>query len=330
MRTLDMHCDTLMHAAFRWRDDLGEADLFRLEGQVDLERLSKAGAVGEFFAVYMPPADSYITHWNTEFIEDEEYIEKCVKIFEQSIERHEDIAARALSAADVEANMKQGKVSCILAMEDGRAVLGKLENIKRFYDMGFRALSLTHNFTNCFGTPNSMDPRLMEHGLNPFGKEAVEYMQEIGMLVDVSHLSDGGFRDVADICRKPFIATHSNARAIAGHQRNLTDEMLRVLADHGGVTGLNLCPPFIDFTEGNTHTSLADCVKHIKHIVNVAGIETMGLGSDFDGIFGTQEISDVSKFDLLAGALKKEGFGEDDIEKIFWKNTLRAMREACK
>ncbi|MBQ4507011.1 MAG: dipeptidase [Firmicutes bacterium] len=330
MRTLDMHCDTLMHCAFKWRDDIEKGDLFELDGQVDLKRLSSAGAVGEFFAVYMPPADSYITHWNTEFIEDEEYIADCVQIFEQSVARHTDIAAKALNAEDVEKNIKAGKVSCILTMEDGRAVLGKLENLKRFYDMGFRALSLTHNYTNCFGTPNSLDPRLNEHGLNPFGKEAVEYMQELGMLVDVSHLSDGGFWDVADICKKPFIATHSNARAVAGHQRNLKDDMLRALAERGGVTGLNLCPPFIEFTEGNTHTSLEGCVKHIKHIVNVAGIETMGLGSDFDGIFGTQEVGDVSQFGKLADALKKEGFSEDDIEKIFWKNTLRVMREACK
>ena len=330
MRTLDMHCDTLMHAVFRNQNDISRADLFCLDGQVDLKRLSEAGAVGEFFAIYLPPATSFITQWGAEFMEDEDYIAAAAQILAQSVEKHPDIAARAFSAADVEKNMAAGKVSCILTMEDGRAVLGKLENIKRFYDLGVRALSLTHNFVNCFGCPHSDDPRLMEHGLNPFGKEGVEYMQELGMLVDVSHLSDGGFFDVADIVKGPFIATHSNARAVAGHTRNLRDDQLKVLAEHGGVTGLNLCPPFIDFTEGNTHTSIEGCVAHIKHIVNVAGIEAMGLGSDFDGIFGTQEIADVSQFDRLASALGKEGFSDGDIEKIFWKNTLRVMREGMK
>ena len=216
-------------------------------------------------------------------------------------------------------------MSAVLTMEDGRAVQGKLENLKRYYDMGFRALSLTWNYHNCFGAPNSKDPAVMAQGLTDFGKEAVEYMQELGIAIDVSHLSRGGFWDVAKICKKPFIATHSNAYELSPHQRNLKDEQIKALAAAGGVTGLNFCPQFLQPDTVSNVSTAELLAKHARHIADVGGVDVVGIGSDFDGIEGKLEISDASKMQMLADALLKEKFTYDEIEKIFYKNVLRAL-----
>lgn len=218
----------------------------------------------------------------------------------------------------------------MLTMEDGRAVAGQLENLKRFYDMGFRAISLTWNMPNCFGSPNSADPEVMSQGLTEFGRNAVAYMQELGILVDVSHLSEGGFYDVASICKKPFAATHSNSRALSPHPRNLSDEQLKVLGSAGGVTGLNFGPEFLNKDTSCKESTIELIVNHISHIANAGGVECVALGSDFDGIGGNLEISDCTKVNLLVPALKKAGFDSEDIEKIFYKNVLRVMKDTMK
>lgn len=227
-------------------------------------------------------------------------------------------------------NFADGKLSAVFTIEDGRAVQGKMENIKRFYDMGVRAMTLTWNFENCFGAPNSKDPAIMNKGLTDFGKEAIVYMQELGMLVDVSHLSDGGFYDVANICKKPFVATHSNARALCPHQRNLKDDMIRLLGNAGGVTGLNFGPEFLneDITCKDSTAKLM--AKHARHIANLGGVDCVAVGSDFDGIEGNLEISSPAKMELLADALKAEGFTAAEVDKIANGNVLRVMDEATK
>ncbi len=207
---------------------------------------------------------------------------------------------------------------------------GKLENIKRFYDMGVRVLSLTWNAPNCFGFPNSTDPEIMSKGLTDFGKDAIIYMQELGMLVDVSHLSDGGFYDVANICKKPFVATHSNCRSLSPHQRNLTDDMLRVLGDAGGVTGINLGPEFLNADITCKDSTAALMAAHARHMANHGGVGCVALGSDFDGVEGSLQISDPTKMELLADALKAEGFTSSEIDQIAWGNAMRVLEEAVK
>ena len=163
-----------------------------------------------------------------------------------------------------------------------------------------------------------------EKGLTDFGREVVHKMNELGMLVDVSHISDGGFYEIAKISSKPIIATHSNSRAMMNHSRNLTDDMIKVLANKGGVTGINF---FHLFLSDKSESKLEDMVRHIKHIVNVGGIDVVSLGSDFDGIDSKVEIEDISQMGKLYEPLKKEGFSEDDIEKIYYKNALRVIKE---
>lgn len=171
----------------------------------------------------------------------------------------------------------------------------------------------------------------MELGLKPFGKEAVVYMQqELGMLVDVSHLSDGGFYDVAALCQKPFIASHSNARALSPHPRNLSDKMLGILGEKGGVAGLNFYGCFLNEDIRCDRSRAKRIAQHARYMADKGGVECVGLGSDFDGIDGNMELTGCEKMPLLWDALKEEGFHESEIEKIAHQNVLRVIGEAMK
>lgn len=325
MKFIDMHCDSLM---ILWMKDREKADLFDSPyTHVDFSRMLKGDQLAQFFAIFMIPKEAF-ARFGVDPIDDEEYIDTLRTYLLNNVEKHSDIINMSYSGEDIEKNLEEGKRSAVLTMEDGRAVDGKLENLKRFYDMGFRAISLTWNHYNCFGAPNSKDPKIMKDGLTDFGKEAVAYMQELGILVDVSHLSEGGFYDVAEICKKPFVATHSNSIALSPHQRNLTDDQIRVLADSGGVTGLNFGPEFLNEDIQCKESKAKRIAQHARHIVNTGGIECLGLGTDLDGIQGDIEISDCSKMPILIDALKEEGFTEREIEKIFFQNVLRVMK-AC-
>ncbi len=149
------------------------------------------------------------------------------------------------------------------------------------------------------------------------------------MIVDVSHLSDKGFWDIAEHSTRPFAASHSNCRALAPHCRNLTDEMIRALAEKGGLVGLNYCSGFLDDQPARKlcRSTTALMAKHAAHFKQVGGIEIIGLGSDFDGIGGKLEMDDCSKLPLLADALRSEGFTEDEVEAIFYRNAQRFFEE---
>ncbi|MCI8639244.1 MAG: membrane dipeptidase [Coprococcus sp.] len=326
MNFIDMHCDSLMKLYFHPE----ETDLFNSRvTSVDFARMKAGGQLAQFFAVFLPTSEMF-EYSGIKVPSDEEYIAALRNYLLTNVENHADLIAMAYGAGDIVENQRNGKMSAILTMEDGRAVDGKLENLKRYYDLGFRAISLTWNGKNCFGSPNSKDPDIMRAGLTDFGKEAVAYMQEIGILVDVSHLSEGGFYDVADICRKPFAATHSNSFSLSPHQRNLTDDQLRVLGNAGGVAGLNFAPEFLNEEPGNKNSTAAMLAKHARHMANVGGIDCVGIGSDLDGISGELEISDSSQFGILIDRLQKEKFTESEIDKICHKNVLRVMKDAVK
>ncbi|KIR04008.1 Microsomal dipeptidase [Lachnospiraceae bacterium TWA4] len=308
MKFIDMHCDTLMYYQ-------KEQTLFDAKTQVDFKKMDIGGQFAQFFAIFLLPKDECT-------MSDWEYIHTLRNYLLENLKKHKEMISLSMTADEI---LTSGKMSAVLTLEDGRVVDGELENLKTLYELGIRAISLTWNHKNCFGSPNSLDKNVMNEGLTDFGKDAISYMQELGIMVDVSHLSDGGFFDVVDICKKPFIATHSNSRALCNHPRNLTDEMIRLLANKGGVTGLNYYYKFLGI-----ESSAAIIAKHARHIANVGGVECVGLGSDFDGFSGETQLSDCSKLYLLEDALKKEDFSKSDIEKIFYKNVLRVMKETIK
>lgn len=325
IHAVDMHCDTLMHA---FLIDGSNADLSSYpELSIDLAKLEEGNAMAQFFAVFIPPAEAYRRR-NMEPIPEDEYIHGCVQVMNNTVERYSSRIAHAYTAEDIERNFKAGKISAVLSMEDGVAVHGDMQKLDAFYNMGFRCLSLTWNFENCFGYPNSKDDAIMQKGLKDFGKRAVRHMQQIGMLVDVSHLSDGGFYDVAEIAERPFVATHSNCRSICSHQRNMTDDMIRILHKAGGVMGINFCPAFLK--DGSNESNIEDMAAMAMHEKEIAGTDVIALGTDFDGIEGKLEVADPHDMIKLADALIHVGFASAEVDKIFHGNVLRVLRQTMR
>lgn len=324
MKFIDMHCDTLMPFA-----QGGEYNIYQNDRSVDFLKMKKGGQLAQFFAMFILP-DAAWERYGREPMSHMEYIDCLHAGFRRDLAAHSDLIAYAGNYEDLKANEAAGKMSAFLTIEDGVPVDGKMENLQKFYDMGVRLISLTWNFPNCFGFPNSKDPEIMSKGLTAFGCEAVERMNELGMLVDVSHLSDGGFMDVARISKKPFVASHSNCRALSPHQRNMTDEMIKILGEKGGVSGINFGPEFLNADVTCKDSTVVLMSKHMQHMKNIGGIDMVALGSDFDGIGGNLEVSDCSKMDKLFDQMKKDGFTESEIDKVAYLNAERVIREAMK
>ena len=323
MGYIDMHCDTLMLGFFRQAEDIYDLQ----DTHINVRRLVKGKADAQFFAVFFPkPGEDGMTHFG-KMPADLEYFAALRKLLFDTIAKHPDEIAFAGNADDLQRNKKEGKVSAFLTIEDGRAVNGSFEQLQRFYEQGVRLITLTWNFENCFGAPNSTDPSLMQKGLTTFGKEAVEVFNEKGIIIDVSHLSDGGFWDVANITRKPFVASHSNARSLSPHPRNLTDEMIRKLAEKGGVAGLNINGPFLQGDISLRTSTVERMVAHVEYMYQIGGEDIIALGTDFDGVGGDLEIQHPEQLELLFAALKKKGFSDRILEKFKSGNVERVIRE---
>ena len=262
-------------------------------------------------------------------ISDDEYIESLLDQIKRGIEKV-DYVKICKSYDEFLQNKSQNIISAFLTLEDGRSVNGDLKRLDHFYEKGIRLITLTWNNENCIGFPNSKDPDIMNKGLKPFGIELIERMNQLGVIIDVSHLSDGGFYDVAKYSKKPFTASHSNSRILSPHTRNMTDDMIKVLADKGGIMGLNLGPEFLNEDITNKNSTVALMVKHLNHQKNIGGIEVLALGSDFDGVFGNMEINGCDKYYLLFDALKKDGWTEQEIEMLAYKNAERFLKDVLK
>lgn len=310
MRLIDFHCDTILELM----KDKENFHIDKNDFSVDIEKLKKGGSLAQFFALYV----------NLKDVKDP--LEFCLEMadkFYLELERSKDDVALARNYDELMENDKNGKISAFLTVEEGGVLKGKIHNLRNLYRLGVRLITLTWNFPNEIGYPNHR----WEHsdkGLTEFGKEVVHEMNSLGMLIDVSHLSDGGFYDVARLSSKPFIASHSNARAVTNHPRNLTDDMIKILAEKGGVTGINFAAHFLG--EGEI-SRVEDMVAHIKHIKNVGGIDVIALGSDYDGISPNLEMKNYGEVDKLIGELQKNGFTEDEIERIFYRNALRVIKD---
>lgn len=328
MGFIDMHCDTLMKTVLRDPP----ADLYQdKQCAVSFVGMREGHVLAQFFAVFMPREEHYLEALGR-VMDDDEYIRLAVSRLHEALKKHRDLISFADSAAALEANRQAGKMSALLSMEDGRSVQGQLDKLHEYRDLGVRMISLTWNDENCFGFPNSADAEKMKRGLKPFGKEAITAMNEWGIIVDVSHLSDGGFADVAEISDKPFVASHSNCRSLTPHQRNLTDSMIRSLAEKGGVIGLNFCPPFLgkktDSEGGRVRKSrIEDMVRHLNHLKNTGGEDVPALGTDFDGMSGDLEIMGSRQLPLLTEALRHAGWTARQIDKFSHDNVLRVLRD---
>ncbi|MBR2528387.1 MAG: membrane dipeptidase [Blautia sp.] len=354
MGYIDLHCDTLMQGYAR-----GIRDIYDMEGtDINIRKLRQAGCEAQFFAVFFPARDKVremvsrnrlgegIAPEKRERVireildgepggedlrieggqqEDLAYFEGMREILLKTADEHSQDLTFVMDGESFRQASRQGKTSAFLTLEDGRAVQGRYEMLDYFYKKGVRLITLTWNYENCFGYPNSRDPEKMALGLKPFGREAVKRMNELGILVDTSHLSDGGFYDVAAISDKPFIASHSNARALSPHPRNLTDDMLRIIGEKHGVAGLNFYGAFLSDDGTGKASVVSDMVRHALYIVGKAGEDALAIGSDFDGFEGECQIRTPLEMPLLFESLKKAGLTERQIEKAIHLNARRVI-----
>lgn len=313
MRIVDLHCDTILKIQMaKEPKELRKNDL-----NIDIEKLKKANSLAQFFAMFIHLKD------------ESDPMEKCLEMIDRlyiEIDRNKEDIALARNYAELMENNNIGKLSAFITIEEGGALKGKLQNLRNFYRLGVRLITLTWNYPNEIGYPNCI-PEYMNSGLTAFGQEAVYEMNKLGMLIDVSHLSDGGFYDVARLSKVPFTASHSNARAVWPHTRNLTDDMIRVLSSKGGLMGINFEREFLS---DKPISRVQDMVNHIKHIKNVGGIDVIAIGSDFDGINQQLEIQNIGQIDKLISGLQNSGFTEDEIEKILYRNALRVIKDVLK
>ena len=318
-RAVDMHCDTVSSLWRRGREgkpgSLRESDLC-----VDLHKMRQGNYLLLNFAMFVllgRDGDPLV------------HVLELMDEYERQMAANRDWIAPVYRYADIEKNQAEGKLSALLTVEEGGVTKGNVAVLRNLYRLGVRMMTLTWNFENELGYPHTLrelpdyDPN-KPYGLKEQGIAMVEEMDRLGMIVDVSHLSDGGFWDVIRYGKRPFVASHSNARAVQNHSRNLTDEMIRALADRGGVMGINFCDSFLASQGPGT---VEDMIRHIRHIRNVGGIGCIGLGTDFDGIDNTPEIGHAGEMPLLARGLEQAGFKPAEIDAIYSGNVLRVYQE---
>lgn len=330
MKAVDMHCDTITELWESLKAGKPE-DLLHNSLQIDLERLKEGDYLLQNFAMFV-----HLKRYSDPF---EAFIKYC-DLFYREIDKYKDRIGVATSFNDIENNRKQGKLAAILTVEDGGVCKGSPELLHSLYHKGVRMMTLVWNYENELGFPNCIANKEeceqfrfypeTKRGLKERGIVFLEEMERIGMIIDVSHLSDAGFYDVLKNTKKPFVASHSNARALCSHPRNLEDDMIRKLAQRGGVIGLNFNVDFLlEKKEQETYSrsTVYRMAEHVRHLVNVGGLNCVGLGSDFDGITGQPDLPDCSKLPLLEAELRSQGFHESEIEAVFYKNVLRVYKE---
>ncbi len=329
MKVVDMHCDTMAEIWYGLREGR-PISLLKNNLHIDLGKMKKGDYLLQNFAMFVNLGRD---------MDSLESVLQLIDVFYQEIEKYPEQIGVVKTYSDMEKNMAAGRMSAMLTVEEGGVCKGNPAYLRDLYRLGVRMMTLTWNFENELAFPNDVPGDTCqvfpffpnkEKGLKKKGLVFLEEMERLGIIVDVSHLSDAGFYDVYRNTKKPFVASHSNARALCGHCRNLTDDMIRKLAERGGVTGLNYCASFLTeriAIDDICKSTVELIAKQARHLANTGGMACVGLGSDFDGILGELELSDCSKLPLLEAELRKQGFHESEIEAIFYKNVLRVYKE---
>lgn len=322
----------------------------------DIERLRKGNVGAQYWSVYVPAETMRAGVAYRTTVEQIDLVHAMVK-------RYPDVFQLCLTSEDIEKARQAGKIASLIGMEGGHSIEDSIQNLRRLYEMGARYMTLTHSDTLAWA--DAATDQSKHDGLSPFGEEVVREMNRLGMLVDISHVSPATMHDALDISTAPVIFSHSSARSIADHPRNVPDDVLKRLPQNGGVVMINFYSGFVvpksaaimkemfqvrrdlqakypddkakmereyrqwqvknPYPAGEA-TILAD---HIEHVIKVAGIDHVGLGSDYDGIStAPRGMEDVSTYPLITEMLVQRGYSEEDIHKVLYKNALRVLREA--
>ena len=349
---------------FRLEREFLEIPIETDKGDFDYKRAKEGGLDAPFMSVFIPSSYQEEENGGAKKLADE-----LIDMINGIIAAHPDKFAAALSAADVEKNFRRGLISLPMGMENGAPLL-TLADIKYFYDRGIRYVTLTHGKNNHI-CDSSYDTTRMWKGLSPYGREVVAEMNALGMMIDISHVSDETFYQVIDLTKSPVIASHSSCRKFTPDwERNMSDDMIRKLGENGGVIQINFGSSFLDekvrvyydtqrkalraylderglneddeaaktvieeYRKDNPRlfADVETVADHIDHAVNLAGIDHVGLGSDFDGVGDSLPtgLKDVSDYPNLIYVLLKRGYSEEDIAKICYRNVFRVWEEVEK
>ena len=315
---IDGHCDSALDAAgiSATNPAMGVRDLGQRsdEGHVDLPRLLEAGVSAQFFALFCE--DNHIS-------QAKEHTWMLLETIEAFLAGTQGIDL-GLDAGDILHAKAEGRVAAFLAIEGGEPIGESLDELRAFYNRGVRLMTLTWNRRNAIargvGDPGS-------GGLTPFGRTVVAEMERLGMIVDVSHLSDEALDDVLAVATRPLVASHSNAKAVRNHRRNLSDDQLRRIAATGGLVGLTFAGVFIDADPAKV--TLERTLDHLDRLVSMAGEDHVGLGTDFDGFTAPygMVMPDCTSLPLLAAGMLRRGYAEETIRKVLGLNWLRVVGE---
>lgn len=313
---LDAHIDTLTKMLYF---NEGKTVYGIPGGHVNLDRIRKGG-VNVIFQV----------HWLRDRNSFYSPLQECFKQYRlmlRTVERYADRLAVTTSSREITAAHKAGKVALVPVIENGVVLEGNIDNLEILHRLGFREIGLVWQGRNEIGNGNfEKNPGV--GGLSDFGIRVVREMNRLRMLVDVSHLNEDGFWDVAEHCEGPFIATHSNARELCRNNRNLWDDQIVALAEAGGVVGMNFAPHFVD--DDPKKASLSRVVDHVCHIANLVGARHIGIGTDYDGIKATPRgLPHYGAFPKLVAELQKRGFSDGEITGIVGGNFLRVFKQVC-
>lgn len=299
---IDLHCDTLTDCIYK---------------NSDPDTLDDPGRVLSLSAI---PADVHWAQFYAVFIPDEyrgqaaiDYYETNRDNFNRQMKKFCDRVTPCHTASDMKAAWNSGKTAAFLTIENGSALAGNITRVKKLADDGVRCMTLTWNGENELGSGHTTT-----HGMTDFGRQAVHEMEDCGILVDVSHLNDAGYADLFETARRPFVATHSNARAVCSHKRNLTDDMIREMVRRGCLIGLNYCKSFI--TDGGTGDSPEDLYRHIEHFFKLGAYKNLALGSDFDGATLPTYLNSPEKAAALYEYFLDQGMSTELAEGILFRN----------
>jgi membrane dipeptidase len=350
---VDGHCDT-PYRLIRHNLHLGEHDP---EAQLDLKSLREGGITASFFAAYVPPF--YAGRGAARFAY------RVIELIHDEVRRNPEVLTFVKDSAGIRQAKADGKSAILIGIEGGHAIEDSLSILRDFYTLGARYLTLTHVNTNNWCDSSGDGGR--HNGLTDFGKDVVRTMNDLGMIVDISHVSDAAYYAVLETTRVPVVATHSSCRALCRHPRNMTDAMLRDLAKNGGICMINFFSAFLndrvaeviinsqkrvrsesaggteempnDTTDWDSYlewfntlgcpqATLDDAADHVIHAAEVAGVDHVGIGSDFDGVPALPtDLQTASGLPLLTARLLERGMSEDDVEKVLGGNFLRVFEQ---
>ena len=357
--TVDTHADAPIKMMQDGFDVAKRHSYEEEESQIDFPRMKEGGMDAMFFAVYL--AQGKRTPEATA-----EAKEKALNIFDkihEAVKQNPEVAELAVSSKDAYRIQKAGKRAIFIGMENGWPVGKDLANLKQYYDLGLRYITLSHSFNNDI-CDSSGDPEGAEfNGLSPYGETVVKEMNRLGIMVDISHVSDSSFYDVIKLSKVPVIASHSSCRTLSDHKRNMTDDMIKTLAQHGGVIQINFVPDFVKKpTEQHSISmkelklrmmrnettaeerkvidaklkalkkdypqdipTVKEAVDHIEYVIKLVGIDHVGIGMDMDGGGLLQECKDVSQIGNLTLEMVRRGYSKKDIAKIWGGNVMRVL-----